>query len=54
MTTYIILCARGLTKYECPHFQQGEIVCAECPYARYKMRKADDKNKSPEENKNND
>jgi hypothetical protein len=43
MSTYTIHCVRGLTKYECPHFQQGEIVCVECPYSRYRLRREEDK-----------
>lgn len=46
MATYTIHCVRGLTKYECPHFQQGEIVCVECPYARYRLRREEDKHES--------
>lgn len=46
MATYTIHCARGLTKYECLHFQRGEITCVECPYSRYRLRKEEDKQKS--------
>ena len=52
MATYTIHCVRGLTKYECPHFQQGEIVCVECPYARYRLRRPEDKQYTESEDKN--
>lgn len=52
MATYTIHCVRGLTKYECPHVQQGEIVCVECPYARYRLRRPEDKQYRESEDKN--
>lgn len=38
MATYTIHCVRGLIKQECPIFQQKEIMCVECLYARYILR----------------
>lgn len=35
---YQILCARGLNKEICPYCLQKQLICVECPHARYLLR----------------
>lgn len=49
--TYIIVCKRGLTKQDCPHFTQQQVLCVECPYAAYFPRQHQEKTEQEENQK---
>jgi hypothetical protein len=48
--TYVIYCAQGRRKDECPFLQQTDMHCVECNMARYILRQPQTKESDTSEN----